>query len=105
MDFQPHIATWSVPGTEPQTDPETGFPIPTEDITMSVPCRYHSENGKQFTNEVNQPVFQKGRIRFVKGSQMPSLYENIKVTDGDVVVFEGPVMEVYRGQLGCRCDV
>ncbi|MEJ2905089.1 hypothetical protein WAE58_21770 [Pedobacter panaciterrae] len=105
VDKRPHVASWTLSGNESPNDPVTGFPVATDDVIISVPCRYHSTTGKQFNNELNQIVLQKGRIRFDNESEMPSVYKNIKVTDAGVVIFEGSVMEVYRGQLGCRCDV
>jgi hypothetical protein len=105
MELRPHIATWSVPGTGPTEDPATGFPIENLGVTKTAKCRFHPENKRQFVNQANENVIQKGRIRFDVGSEMPDVYTHVVVTDGDRVIFAGPVLEPYRGQLGYRCDV
>lgn len=104
MDLRPHIATWTLPGTGP-TEDENGMPLPNSGTTVQAACRFHPESKKQMKNETNEAVMQSGRIRFDTGSEMPDLYTNVVVTDGDREIFTGKVLEVYRGQIGYRCDV
>lgn len=104
MDLRPHIVTWTLPGAGP-TEDENGMPLPDSGTVMTAKCRFHPESKKQMKNEANDAVMQSGRIRFNTGSEMPDVYTHVTVKDGDRVIFEGKVLEVYRGQKGYRCDV
>jgi len=109
VDFRPHILKWTVQ-SEPQTDPETGYPVPGTDVqTFEVPCRFHSGGGssgsKEYRNEDNTVVMQKGRIRMDAGGNMPEVGQMVTVVEGDYVHFSGPVRETYRGQKTWRVEV
>jgi hypothetical protein len=125
MEFRPHIMTWNLPG-ESTTEPGTGYEIPgVPGITKAVECRFYLGGLKEFKNEDNKVVQQKGKIRVDAGSELPlvgskvKVYEVAELLSGDSVLtvngatifvtgpvhFEGRIMDIYRGQLTWRLDV
>lgn len=124
MDFRPHIMTWTP--IESATEPGTGYEIPgVPGNPIAVLCRFYLGGIKEFRNEDNSVIRQKGRIRLDAGSHMPKVGEPVKVYEtepitigGNILVvggqqvqvssivhFEGRIMDVFRGQLSWRCDV
>lgn len=125
LSFRPHIMTWNLPG-ESTTEPGTGYEIPgVPGITKAVECRFYLGGIKEFKNEDNAVVRQKGKIRVDAGSELPILGQTVKVyevsalqsggsvvtVNGETVFISGPVhftgriMDIYRGQLTWRLDV
>lgn len=107
VDFRPHIMSWTAmsPST---TEPGTGYEIPgVPGEPKAVACRYYDlgSKGKELRNEDNKVVLQKGKIRLDVGSEMPDQFQQISVTDGGSVIFEGRAMNIYRGQKTWRIDV
>lgn len=125
MEFRPHIMTWHLPGTS-TTEPGTGYEIPgVPGITKAVECRFYLGGIKEFKNEDNTVVQQRGKIRVDAGSELPEARQIVKIYEvsslevgGSVVTvngetvfvtgpvhFEGRIMDIYRGQLTWRLDV
>ena len=125
MDFRPHILTWT-PLSPSTTEPGTGYEIlgvPAEKI--AVLCRFHLGGTKEYRNEDNAVILQKGSIRVDDGAALPpvnwpiQIYETEPVTIGGNVImvdgeevqikrhvhFEGRVLDIFRGQLTWRLDV
>ena len=101
LDFRPHIMTWTTRG-ESTTDPDTGYEIPgVPGETKSVPCRFHLGGIKEFRNEDNTVVQQKGRIRIDVGIEIPEIGQTVNV----IGHFQGVIRDVFKGQLSWRLDV
>lgn len=110
MDLKrPHILSFNLPGVPPTEDPVTGFPIPGSDgEQVTVPCRYvPNKTARIFKNSDNEEVQQRGRIRIPIGSILPARFTHLVVTEGDLVHFEGPALEIYAGGhlTGWRIEV
>lgn len=98
------VVSWVTEGTPATEDPITGFPIPGEaGATIEVKGRYEnfkSGNRKEYLNRDGLTVFQKGTIYIKKGEIYPKRFEIVKVTSPEFeVVFEGEILNVYKGQL------
>lgn len=105
MEFRPHIMIWT-PMSPSTIEPGTGYEIPgVPGEPIEVPCGYHDGGVKEFKNEDNKVVLQKGFIRLDVGSDLPDLFYPIKIYGGTELVFEGKVMNIFRGQLTWRIDV
>jgi hypothetical protein len=107
LDFRPHIMLWTAKGIS-STDPATGWETPDAlGIEHAVPCRFHAGGIKEFKNEDNSVVQQKGRIRINSGVATPDVGQAVTVKMGEDVLFEGAIREVFLGgQLGSwRLDV
>lgn len=92
------MLTFTLPGSEPSEDPETGFPIPgIPGATLNIPCRFVAGGQRLFKNEDSTEVQQKGRISVDMGSELPKQWQEVVVTDGDRELFRGPAMEIYAG--------
>lgn len=95
-----------VPAGQSTFEPGTEYEIPgTPGDPISIPCRFHLGGVKEFSNEDNKVVRQKGTIRCDAGVQLPDPGQLVKVVDGAIVHFEGRIMDVFRGQLSHRLDV
>lgn len=105
MEFRPHIMKWT-PMSPSTIEAGTGYEIPgVPGEPIEVPCGYHDGGVKEFKNEDNKVVLQKGFIRLDVGSGLPDLFHPIKIYSGTELVFEGKVMNIFRGQLTQRIDV
>lgn len=105
MEFRPHIMKWT-PMSPSSKEPGTGYEIPgVPGEPIEVPCGYHDGGIKEFKNEDNKVIIQKGIIRLDVGSAMPDLYHPVKVFGNTGLVFDGKVMNIFRGQLTWRIDV
>ena len=103
-----HTLTFTLPGTGGGEDPENGQPIPeTPGAPVSIDCRFHQNNTKVLKNEDSTESLQVGRIRVAIGSVMPKMWQNVVVSEGDIVHFSGPVRYIDRTGtlLSWRIDV
>lgn len=107
--------SWTAEGTPATFDPELGFPkAGNAGTTMQAACRYENfgrTNRKEYTGEDGKSIFQMGAIYVKFGQPIPNKFERVVVTRFDkgeqktVTVFEGPVLNVYRGQLNSTLAV
>ena len=103
-----HTLTFNLPGTGGGEDPVTGLPLPeVPGEAVQVACRFHQNSTKVLKNEDSTESLQVGRIRVAIGSVMPKMWQNVVVTEGDLVHFSGPVRYVDRTGtlLSWRIDV
>ena len=86
-----------------------GNPIPNTPVIVSNAfCRYEnfqSGNRKEFLNRDGESVLATGTIYCKKGSDVPERFSVVKVTRNAIKVFEGEVLNVYRGQLNSTLHV
>ena len=125
MELRPHIMTWTIKAGSIK-DPVTHYLTPGIPGTpVYVLCRFHLGGIKEFMNQDNKTVIQKGKIRLDPGTELPPVGQRVKifetqpvevggsaiVIDGvpvftsGIVHFEGEVLDIYRGQLSFRIDV
>lgn len=103
--------TWTGPGTPPTIDPVTGFPVPgTPGELMTAKCRYENfgmTNRREWTGEDGKSILQRGTVYVKFGDPVPDKFEHIVVTDdaNGYKEFEGPVLNVYTGQLNSTIAV
>lgn len=100
----PHRLVWQTEGTPSQKNPATGFPVPGGLPTnREAKARYENFNKgavKEFTNKNGKTVLQKGTIYVKFKEPYPLKFETVKVISPDYgVVFEGEILEVYKGQM------
>lgn len=93
---------WKTPGGDSTKNSITGdFIAGTPGIDKSVSCRFHSGGTKEYVNEDNTVVKQKGRIRVDAGVEIPEKGQTVEV----VGQFTGIIRDIYKGQLSWRLDV
>lgn len=104
--------SWTGPGTAPTTDPDTGFPIPGKPgEVITAKCRYENfgmTNRTEWEGEDGETIYQRGTVYVLFGEPVPDKFERIKIVDpeqGDYLEFEGPVLNVYTGQLNSTLAV
>lgn len=84
------------------------FTSPVNGNEISIPCRFvTTKSATVYKNQDNEEVRQRGRIRVDIGSPLPLKFYHLKVTEGDIVHFEGPALDIYAGGtlLSWRIDV
>lgn len=102
--------TWVGPGTPPTTD-ANGFPVPgSPGETVTARCRYENfgiTNRREWTGEDGETVWQRGTIFVEFGQPLPRKFERVTVTDDTdgYLEFEGPVLNVYTGQMNSTLAV
>ena len=104
-----HVMAWTGEGSPP-TEDENGFPVPgSPGESYTAACRYENFRGgstKSWQNKKNETVLQRGTVFVKKGEILPKKFETVTVTDPDgVVVFEGELLNVYKGQLNATIAV
>ena len=93
--------TWTAAG-ETVEDPETGYPMPGgTGEAKAVPCRFHLGGIKVFKNQDSTESNQVGTIRVDAGSDTPMVNQIIDIPGQ----FNGPVRQIYHGQLTWRLEV
>jgi hypothetical protein len=105
--FRPHTLSFTTGGTPPGQDAD-GLPTEgTPGVTVTMPCRFHLGGSKVFRNQDSTESLQIGRIRIDDGLELPSVGQEITVTDNrdSGVVFNGPVKQVYPASLSSRIEV
>lgn len=100
---------WRGEGSPP-TEDENGFPVPgTSGPSYSAMCRYENYKGgstKSWQNKKNETVLQRGTVFVKKGEILPVKFETVTITDPEgAVVFEGELLNVYKGQLNATIAV
>lgn len=105
----PHIMSWTGKGSNSSVDSSTGFPKPgSSGQAISAACRYENfgiTNRREWTAEDGKTIWQRGTVFVKLGESVPKKFEHIQVKDGDKVIFEGPVLNVYEGQLNSTIAV
>ena len=108
----PHTMSWTGPGTPATVDPVTGFPVPgTPGETVTVQCRYENfglTNRREWTGEDGKTIWQRGTVYVKFGEPVPAKFEHVTVADPEqdnYLEFEGPVLNVYTGQLNTTIAV
>lgn len=86
-----------------------GNPIPGTPVeVVNTAVRYEnfqSGNRKEFTNRDGETVLATGIVYAKLGSDVPERFSVITVTRNAVKVFEGEVLNVYKGQLNSTLHV
>lgn len=106
----PHTMSWTGEGTPASVDTDTGFPIPgVPGEVVSVKCRYENfnkTNRKEWTNEDGKTIAQIGTIFVPFGHEIPRKFKRVRIVDRDGdEVFEGPILNVYKGQMNTTLAV
>ena len=86
-----------------------GFPVPASPTTLrTVKCRYEnfkSGNRKEWTGVDGKTILQQGTIYIKKGDLCPDKFQKVKITRGPETIFEGNILNVYKGQLNTTIAV
>lgn len=91
-------------GVDSDGNPIPGTPVPVSNAF----CRYENFNAgnrKEFTNRDGEAVLATGVIYVRFGTQVPERFSWVSVTRNAVQVFEGEILNVYRGQLNSTLHV
>lgn len=101
------VCEWEVDG-EIEFD-SNGFPLPTTPTAVkTASCRYENFSGsnhKEWTNVDGKTILQRGTIYLKKSEEVPVKFQRVKVTRGSEIVFEGNILNVYKGQLNTTIAV
>lgn len=106
----PHTTTWLREGSPSTEDPVTGFPVPGQpgEEVMSA-SRYENFRGgstKEWRNKKNETVLQRGTIYIKRGEPIPVKFDTVTVVSPEFgVVFQGEILNVYKGQLNVTIAV
>lgn len=107
-----HTMSWTSKGSAPTVDPVTGFPEPGSiGVTVTAQCRYENfgmTNRREWTGEDGKTILQRGTIYVLDDEPLPEKFERVQVVDpkhGDIIVFEGPVLNIHRGKFNSTIAV
>lgn len=104
VEQYPHTLSWETEGQPATLDPITRIPIPGQPgIALTAECRYENfqrGGSREYVNKNGETVFAKGRIFLKKGQPYPKMEDRLVVTSPEHgVVYEGPSLHIYKGQL------